>query len=69
MKEKVGYIIAALIVYFVLGVATSYFFDSQFSWTYVVYWTIAMTIFDFFILRKINAYFTRKKEQKLKDKN
>ena len=69
MKEKVGYIIGALIVYFIGGIAVSYFSYSAIEWNFVFFWTIAMTVGDFFILRKINAYFKRKKEQKLNDKN
>ena len=63
MKEKVGYIIGALIVYFIGGIAVSYFSYSAIEWDYVLFWTIAMTVGDFFILRKIKAYFLAKRNK------
>lgn len=37
MKEKVGYIIAALIVYFIGGIAVSYFSYSAIEWDFVFF--------------------------------
>ncbi|WLD22885.1 hypothetical protein NU10_09150 [Flavobacterium dauae] len=61
MKERVSYIIGALIVYFIIGIILSYVTYSSFDLWFTLYWTICMTIADFFILRNIKQWLSKNK--------
>lgn len=62
MKERVSYIIGALIVYFIGGLLVSYFANSSINWMFVVSWTVSMTIADFFIIRTLRNRLTKKQK-------
>lgn len=62
MKERVSYIIGALIVYFIGGLLVSYFANSSINWMFVVSWALSMTIADFFIIRTLRNRLTKKQK-------
>lgn len=62
MKERVSYIIGALIVYFIGGLLVSYFGNSSINWMFVVGWTVSMTIADFFIIRTLRYRLTKNRK-------
>ncbi len=60
MKERISYIIGALIVYFIAGILVSYFGNSMIDWKFVIIWTLGMSIFDYFIFRNMKKWFSKK---------
>lgn len=61
MKEKLTYIIAALVVYLIVGLLLSYFVYSMIDWKFVVFWAILMSVFDYLIIRNIKKWFFTKR--------
>lgn len=60
MKERISYIIGALIVYFIAGILVGYFGNSMIDWKFVIIWTLGMSIFDYFIFRNMKKWFSKK---------
>ena len=60
MKEKLSYMIGGLIVYSILGLIISYFSFSMFNWSFILFWAISMTLADFFIIRNIKKWLSKK---------
>lgn len=60
MKERISYIIGALIVYFIAGILVSYFGNSMIDWKFVIIWALGMSIFDYFIFRNMKKWFSKK---------
>ena len=63
MKEKLSYITAGLIIYSILGIVISYFSFSKFDWSFIFFWTLFMTLADFFILRNIKKWLSKKQNK------
>nr|WP_297309571.1 hypothetical protein [uncultured Flavobacterium sp.] len=63
MKEKVSYIIAGFIVYFVLGLIISYTSYSEMNWKFIFFWMVSMTLADFFILRNLKKRLSKKHDK------
>jgi len=60
MKEKISYLIAAFIIYFIVGLFVSYFGYSMIDWKFVMFWSLSMSIFDFFVIRYIRKWLSKK---------
>lgn len=60
MKENVAYIVSALLIYCIGGLLISYVGMSNINWSFVLGWTLVMTLFDFFILRRFRKKLTNK---------
>lgn len=61
MKEKLSYLIGGLIIYSILGIVISYFFSfSMFDWSFIFFWTLFMTLADFFIISNIKKWLSKK---------
>ncbi|GEM_PF-3505565 len=61
MNKKIAYLIAGLIIYFIIGMIMSYFSYSFINWRFVIFWTICMTIADFFVIRNIKRWLSKNK--------
>ncbi len=59
MKERVSYIIGALIIYFITGILVSYFENSSIDWKFVIIWMLGMSVFDYFIIRNMKKWFSQ----------
>lgn len=63
MKEKLSYILAGLIIYSILGIVISYFSFSKVNWIFILFWTLSMTLADFFILRNFKKWLSKKQNK------
>ncbi|WP_177761087.1 hypothetical protein [Flavobacterium sp. I3-2] len=63
MKEKLSYILAGLIIYSILGIVISYFSFSMINWIFILFWTLSMTLADFFILRNFTKWLSKKQNK------
>lgn len=61
MNKKIAYLIAGLIIYFIIGMIMSYFSYSFINWRFVIFGTICMTIADFFVIRNIKRWLSKNK--------
>lgn len=60
MREKISYLLAAIVVYFICGLFINYFAFEKIDWIYIVIWTILMSVLDYLIIRNITKWFSRK---------
>jgi len=68
MKLKLAQFVAGLIIYFVFGVITIVIAGDDFKnpWTYVITWTIVMSLLHVFVLEPFRVRLVRKKEEQQK---
>lgn len=60
MKERIIYIVNALIIYFLAGILVSYFGNSFVDWKFVVVWALGMSVFDYFLIRNMRKWFSKR---------
>lgn len=63
MKERISYIIGALIIYFIAGILVSYFGNSSIDWKFVIIWMLGMSVFDYFIIRNMKRWISQKNKK------
>lgn len=63
MKEKLSYLSAGVIVYSMLGIIINYVSNVSINWSFVLFWTIFMTLTDFIFLRKLKIWITKKQKK------
>ncbi len=60
MKQEISYIAAAFVVYGISGLFVSYVSLGKIDLLYLLFWTIGMTLADYFIIRKLRNTFKKK---------
>lgn len=63
MKEKLSYLSAGVIVYSMLGIIIDYVSNVSINWSFVLFWTIFMTLTDFIFLRKLKIWIMKKQNK------
>lgn len=63
MKEKSFYLIGGLIVYAIFGFIISCLINTTVNLKFIVFWTIGMTLADFFILRNLKKWILKKQRK------
>lgn len=60
MKKKLFYLISGVLVYFSIGICIDYLTDFSLNWNFVLFWTVFMTLTDFFIFRSLKKWILKK---------